>query len=226
MASYYWIKLWIDVLSDPKMGPLPDRLWRRAIELFLAARTGEGDGFLPDLETVAWMLHLSLDELREDLGELQKTGIVGYHEKGWHVTNFAKRQERVSNAERKRRWRQRSGYEERGGNGAGTTRSLEAEAEDRGTEVQKTDVEAEADQPPAAGTPIRDTMLVYNRLRELGVEDPVRTELTGSAWVTCEYINQWWTYVQSWKDATDAVKLKSMICRMLERRQAPPEKEG
>jgi len=29
MGSPYWIKLYHEILNDPKMGRLPDRLWRR-----------------------------------------------------------------------------------------------------------------------------------------------------------------------------------------------------
>lgn len=37
MAAKYWIKLYHEILHDPKMGRLPDNLWRRCIELFLLA---------------------------------------------------------------------------------------------------------------------------------------------------------------------------------------------
>ena len=30
-SNNYWMKLWFDILRDPKMGMLPDRLWRRVI---------------------------------------------------------------------------------------------------------------------------------------------------------------------------------------------------
>ena len=37
MPSKYWIKLYHEVLDDPKMARLPDRLYRRCIEVFLLA---------------------------------------------------------------------------------------------------------------------------------------------------------------------------------------------
>ena len=44
MASRYWIKLYHEILEDPKMGRLSDRQFRRVIELFLLAGDCEMDG--------------------------------------------------------------------------------------------------------------------------------------------------------------------------------------
>ena len=49
MASRYWIKLYHEILDDPKMGRLTDRQYRRVIELFLMAGDCEMDGGLPAL---------------------------------------------------------------------------------------------------------------------------------------------------------------------------------
>jgi len=37
MTGNYWIKLYIEILHDAKMGAMSDRLWRRTIEMFLLA---------------------------------------------------------------------------------------------------------------------------------------------------------------------------------------------
>ena len=102
----------------------------------------------------------------------------------------------------------------------------EAEADTEAEVDTDTDVEAEADQPLAADSSPRDAQLLYKRLQELGIDDPAKTKLAASGWVTVEYINQWWAYVQSWPDAPADVKLRSMICRMQERRQVPPDWRG
>ena len=44
MSSFYWIKLYHEVLDDPKMALLPDRLWRRTIELFIQLIPHDGLG--------------------------------------------------------------------------------------------------------------------------------------------------------------------------------------
>ena len=107
MASKYWIKLYHDILDDPKMGTLASRLWRRTIECFLAAGEGQNNGELPKLEDFAFRLRIHPEELETDLVELQKTGILSTKNGKWYVTNFEKRQARVSSTERTQRWRER-----------------------------------------------------------------------------------------------------------------------
>jgi hypothetical protein len=118
----YWIKLFIEILDDPKMGRLPNHLWRRAVELFLLAGRQGCDGALPPVQEMAWSLRLSQDKVLEDLHSLAEVGVV--HEAqpgGWVVTHFKERQTSES-LERVRRYRQRNG------NGAGNEEGNENEA--------------------------------------------------------------------------------------------------
>ena len=110
----YWIKLYMEILDDPKMGTLPDRLWRRCIELFLLAGklTGfRGNGNLPTTQGLAWTLRMPTDELELDMTQLETTGIIERTLTGWNVVNFAKRQARVPDLERKRQQRERERQE-------------------------------------------------------------------------------------------------------------------
>jgi len=108
MPSKYWIKLYHEVLHDPKMGRLPDRLWRRTIELFLMAGERDQGGWLPDVADMAWTFRMEPAELEADLEALQNgPSIVTKDEGGWFVTKFARRQAPVSAVERKRRQRER-----------------------------------------------------------------------------------------------------------------------
>lgn len=108
--SDYWIKLYTEILDDPKMGVLPDRLWRRVIELFLLAGKlcADKSGLLPDTKQLAWLLRLPADELEQDLNELTNTGIIQKTNNGWLVVNFKKRQEKSDVSERVRRYRERT----------------------------------------------------------------------------------------------------------------------
>lgn len=111
----YWIKLFIEILDDPKMAKLPDRLWRRVIELFLVAgHTGgmEKNGKIPDLLSLAWLLRLPTDELELDMKQLETTGIIQRTLDGWIVTNFTKRQAAVPHKERTRQYRKRQQHNE------------------------------------------------------------------------------------------------------------------
>lgn len=108
--SDYWVKLYTEILDDPKMGVLPDRLWRRVIELFLLAGKlcADKSGLLPDTKQLAWLLRLPVDDLEQDLNELTNTGIIQKTNNGWLVVNFKKRQEKSGVSERVRRFRERN----------------------------------------------------------------------------------------------------------------------
>lgn len=107
MASKYWIKLYHEMLDDPKMARLSDTLYRRVIELFLlAGKTGDS-GRLPTTEDIAWHLRVDEAQLETELDELSKVGIVTHDAEGWIVTHFAERQAARTDAQRMRRYRQR-----------------------------------------------------------------------------------------------------------------------
>lgn len=113
MASKYWIKLYHEILDDPKMGRLSDRLFRRCIQLFLIAGEEDSNGLLPRPDDMAWRLRpLSTEELENDLDELAKVGIVSKTDNGWIVVHFAERQKAVGGAERVRRFRDRQKADE------------------------------------------------------------------------------------------------------------------
>lgn len=108
----YWMKLWFDILRDPKMGMLPDRLWRRVIELFLLAGQKGEEGLLPDVAEMAWQLNKSERMILTDLKNIKKTGIIDVTEDGvWFVTNFKKRNQAVSSSKRVKDFRMRERYE-------------------------------------------------------------------------------------------------------------------
>jgi len=118
MASFYWIKLYTEILRDPKMCRLSDRLYRRVVESFLLAGEVERDGVLPPVGDMAWILRLDEGELVQDLETLEKTGILSRMDDGaWCVTNFAERQAAVPVDERMRRMRDRKRKDEYYGDG-------------------------------------------------------------------------------------------------------------
>lgn len=108
LASKYWIKLYHEIIDDPKMARLSDRLYRRLIELFLLAGEINDDGRLPPIEDMAWKLRRDVEELTDDLFDLEKFEFLHEITAGeWYVTNFAKRQAADSDTERWRRWKER-----------------------------------------------------------------------------------------------------------------------
>jgi DNA-binding FadR family transcriptional regulator len=106
--SLSWIKLWIEILDDPKMGQLSDHAYRRAIELFLLAGRAGLDGILPDVRSIAWTFRATEESILADLQALARENIVTQQESGeWVVTNFSKRQSAASTAQRVAEYRAR-----------------------------------------------------------------------------------------------------------------------
>lgn len=108
MANNYWIKLYIEILDDPKMGRLTAEQWRLAIELFLLAGEQNKNGILPSLPDMAWRLRIDENELLQTMSELEQVGILSQDGDAWIVTNFARRQDKISDAERSKAWRERA----------------------------------------------------------------------------------------------------------------------
>ena len=109
MANYY-LKLYHEILDDPKMGMLSDRHYRRVIEAFALAGRTDNNGYLPPLAEIAWTLRVDQVTLQTEYEDIAKsTGILRYHaaKKLWLVVNYKKRQAPISAAERKRRQRQK-----------------------------------------------------------------------------------------------------------------------
>jgi hypothetical protein len=109
MPSGWWLKLYTDILYDPKMLRLTNVLWRRAIECFLMAKELNAGGRLPALEDMAVILRpITPEALESDLIELQRVGILGQDAQGWRVSKFDKRQAPMPDVERKRLSRARA----------------------------------------------------------------------------------------------------------------------
>lgn len=158
----YWAKIYIEILDDPKMATLPDRIWRRFIELILCAKKLGKGGHLPDTRQLAWMLRMNPDDLEADLMQISPTGIVVQEVGGWFIPKFEKRQGPATDTERKQRSRERQHKQQYYGsvtqetrksynNVTNVSRFVTQSTEDRLTEAE---AEAEADSPAPAPAPV------------------------------------------------------------------------
>ena len=112
----YWAKIYIEILDDPKMATMPDRLWRRTIELFLLAKKFNKEGHLPETKQLAWLLRMQTDDLDLDLRQIASTGIIQAESGGWFVVKFSQRQAAVPADERMRQMRNRNQKQQYYGN--------------------------------------------------------------------------------------------------------------
>jgi len=112
----YWIKLYTEIMRDPKMGRLTDRQFRTCINLFTLAGTTDDDGKLPPLEDIAWHLRSDEASLLADLEALARVNIVEQVDDTWIVRKWAERQakapsdqpERIAQRVRNHRERKRN----------------------------------------------------------------------------------------------------------------------
>jgi len=117
--TYYWIKLYYDLLDDWKVGTLPDSLKWRFIQCLLVAGESREGGFLPRLEEFAYRIRVERQALNDDMSRLAKNELVELRQDGqgrerWYVTKFEERQSSISNAERQRAWRARQAESDEG----------------------------------------------------------------------------------------------------------------
>ena len=106
MTTYTWIKLYIEILDDPKIGLMPDWLFRRFMQFLLVAREYNHDGLLGPVSELAWRLRSSEDDMLDVLRTMSEIGIVAETPDGWLVVNFSKRQYSES-YDRVKRFRER-----------------------------------------------------------------------------------------------------------------------
>ena len=112
MASKYWIKMYHEILDDPKMGRLPCNLWRRFFECCLMAGEKDEAGFLPELSDMAWRFRVDERTLHQELTALSEQGLIilkeyNPFEARWFIVNFEKRQKPSDASERVREFRKR-----------------------------------------------------------------------------------------------------------------------
>lgn len=136
MANY-WIKLYVEILNDSKMAVLPDRLWRRAVEMFLAAGHYNDNGNLPDTSQLAWLLRMDTDELELDMKQIAATGIIQRTDKGWLVTKFEDRQAPVPGKDRVKQFRERQKKQQYYGDVTDLKRDV--------TQITESDTDTESD---------------------------------------------------------------------------------
>ena len=112
MAAKYWLKLYYEILDDPKMGRLRPAVKWRFIECLLVAGEQDADGFLPDTDELAWRVRADVEQLETDLLDLLHAGLLQKIDGRWYVTKFAERQSAVTGAERTARFRERQKKQE------------------------------------------------------------------------------------------------------------------
>ena len=93
MPSNYWLKLYRELLHDPKMAMLENHLWRRVIEFsLLASQEGSDRNILPPVDDMKWVLHVSGEALATDINALVRLHYLDVYDDGeLYVTDWQKK---------------------------------------------------------------------------------------------------------------------------------------
>jgi hypothetical protein len=169
MAAKYWLKLYHEMLDDPKIGQLRAPLRWRFIECLLVAGECDEGGYLPDVPQYAWRVRADAETVETDFVTLADAGLLSQDNGAWLVTQFAERQAPVSGAERVARHRERQKKAEyyegdtgplRNGNDSVTKRYTDIDIDIDKDEI-RTDTEREAT-PAQIGGASKGTQEVLN----------------------------------------------------------------
>jgi len=88
-----WLRLYVDILDDPKVAALTDRQFRIFTYILAAAAEAEEDGKIPmPPETLAWRIRIPIEDLLEALQALKSLSVVDFTDDQVTVTNWQKRQ--------------------------------------------------------------------------------------------------------------------------------------
>jgi hypothetical protein len=108
-----WIKVWTDILDDPKIGRLSAADRWQFMALCVLAGECDAEGYLANgdaplfIDDIAWRLRERTDDMIASMERLSDAGLLCQDDDGsWFVTNFSKRQGRPQ-YEKRRQWRER-----------------------------------------------------------------------------------------------------------------------
>ena len=103
-----WIKLYTEMLHDPKVGQLSDGAYRLFVELMLKAGQVDEDGATDTVDALAWELRRQSDDLLNLIWELEEGGRLVFLDPETqvvYITSWVKRQPPTTSAERVKRHR-------------------------------------------------------------------------------------------------------------------------
>ncbi len=95
----HWVKLWTEMLDDPKMGRLTDRQHRLCTNLFCLAGIIDDDGRLLSTEDIAYRVRRDNSTVAEDMAALAAVNIVEQVDGAWYLVHFGARNEKPPSAQ-------------------------------------------------------------------------------------------------------------------------------
>ena len=112
MSSMPWIKLYTEMLDDPKIGRLADAIKWRFVSLVLLAGECDQDGafitgqHMMSIDDIAWRLRITSEQCETELEALLQCGVLELDGDVYYLPKFSDRQGRPQ-SEKREKWRER-----------------------------------------------------------------------------------------------------------------------
>ncbi len=145
----YWLKLYTEILDDPKYYRLSDNAKLGMYELMIVAKKVDMDGWLPSLDDICFYTRRSAEWWQPVIDELERIHFVEEDEDGVIIRKFAERQAAVPDDERQRMYRKNRHAKEFNNEETVTNESRNV-TERRNREEKEIEKEEEADSAPTS----------------------------------------------------------------------------
>ena len=103
--SGYWLKLYTEILDDPKYFRLSDNAKLGMIELMIVAKKVDMDGLLPTIDDVSFYTRRNNEWWEPVYAELTEIKFLDLNDNGYFIRKFSERQAPVPATERSRQHR-------------------------------------------------------------------------------------------------------------------------
>lgn len=151
----YWLKLYTEILDDPKYYRLSDNGKLGMYELMIIAKKFDQDGELPDIEDICFYSRRQKEWWEPVLQELKKIQFIVYLNDCQIIRKFSDRQSAVPDADRQRYSRNNRHAKEFNNEETVTNASRNVmESRSRLREEKETEKEVEEEQPSSPVVPV------------------------------------------------------------------------
>lgn len=205
MSSTFYMKLYYEIIDDPKMGRMSDNNWRKCLEFFLLAGEFDHNGYLPEVKDIAWRLRISIDKIQKNIDYLcqPEIKIITKTDDGYFITNYIKRQGRISDAKRMDAYRDRKRISDT--NATEVQQTSYDDVTSRNTDIDiDIDIDTNKDKDTAAAGKTNSVFSVYEQnigmLNPMISEELIKAETEfGPAWIVDAILEAVKANVRRWK---------------------------
>ena len=189
----YWLKLYTDILDDPKYFKLSDNAKLGMYEVFLVAKkieTDETTGDLPTIEDIAFHTRRTVEWWNDVMVELVKIIVVEIVEDKQKVRKFVERQAKIPAAERVKQYRKRNNDKTFvNSNDIVTIRNGEKSREEVEVEKNKIRVDVEVDGGDNNPTNLITTFEQHSNLNAGSNADELASDLSSKGVIEADIID-------------------------------------